>query len=117
MSSLWLSLVPHQTELRLSLSTASAGVLLRGKLPLTQAQPQALTLLMEALVGWFGMPLCAVLDAGAEDVRLRPEFWARLQAEADGPHITFEWVTVPLPNRRDRFLDEVRSTRRRAVRR
>ena len=78
MSSLWLSLEPHQKELRLSLSTATSGVVLRAKFPLALAQPRALPLLLEALVAWFGMPLCAVLDADAQDVRRRPEFWSRV---------------------------------------
>lgn len=112
MSSLFLSLEPHQRELRLSLSEAGAEPLLRAKLPLSTARPQALTLLLEALVAWFGLPLCAVLDADAEDVRRRPEFWARLQAQADSPDITVEWVSVPLPNRRERFLSEVGDARR-----
>lgn len=117
MSPLWLSLEPHQQELRLSLCAGSSVPLLRARLPLALAQPQALTLLLEALVAWFGRPLCAVLDADAEDVRLRPEFWARLQAESDSPHISFEWTAVPLPNRRDRFLSEVRTARRSTVKR
>jgi hypothetical protein len=80
-------------------------------LPLTLAQPQALTLFLEALVAWFGLPLCAVLDADAEDVRRRPEFWARFHAEADSPHISVEWRAVPLPNQ-SRFLAAVGSSRR-----
>lgn len=107
MSSLWLSLVPHQTELHLSLSRGHSGPLLRAKLPLALVQPQALTLFLEALVAWFGLPLCAVLDADTEDVRRRPEFWARFHADADSPHITVEWTAVPLPNRRERFLGAV----------
>jgi hypothetical protein len=106
MSPLWLSLKPQQTELQLSLSRPTSGPLLRARLPLSPAQPQALTLLLEALVAWFGLPLCAVLDADAEDVRRRPEFWARFHAEVDSPHISVEWTSVPLPNQR-RFLSAV----------
>lgn len=106
MSSLWLSLEPHQKELRLSLSTAASGVILRARLPLALEQPRALPLLLEAIVAWFGMPLCAVLDADAEDVRRRPEFWSRFLAETDSPQISVEWVSVPLPNRRDPFVAE-----------
>jgi hypothetical protein len=107
MSSLSLSLVPHETQLFLSLSKDSSQPLLRATLPLLPAQPQALTLLLEALVVWFGLPLCAVLDADAEDVLLRPEFWARFCADTDSPHITVEWTSVPTPQRA-RFLRGVR---------
>lgn len=111
MSSLWLSLSPRDSELELSLSRGPSAPLLRARLPLTLAQPQALTLFLEALVAWFGLPLCAVLDADAEDVRRRPEFWARFHAEADSPHISVEWRAVPLPNQ-SRFLAAVGSSRR-----
>jgi hypothetical protein len=103
MSSLWLSLEPHQKQLRLTLSTAASGVVLRARFPLELAQPGAMALLLEAIAAWFGMPLCAVLDADAQDVRRRPEFWSRFLAETDSPRISVEWVSVPLPNRRDPF--------------
>jgi hypothetical protein len=113
MSSLWLSLEPHSQEILLSLSTATAGTLLRGRLPLAPAQPRALSLFLEALVEWFGQPLCAVLDADAEDVRRRPEFWARFLGELDDRRVYVEWVTLPAPaNRRDRFLGELGRARR-----
>lgn len=113
MSSLWLSLEPHSQEIRLSLSTAASGTKLRGRLPLSPAQPRALPLLLEALAEWFGQPLCAVLDADAEDVRRRPEFWARFLGELDDRRVHVEWVTLPAPtNHRDRFLGELGPARR-----
>lgn len=105
-------LEPHQKELRLSLSTPGLGVLLRARFPLALAQPRALPLLLEAIVAWFGMPLRAALDADAEDVRRHPEFWSRFLSETDSPQISVEWVSVPLPNRRDPFVADFGSSRR-----
>jgi hypothetical protein len=112
MSHLWLSLEPKSQELYLSLSTSMSGLRLRARLPLPPAQPRALPLLLEALVEWFGLPLCAVLDADAEDVTRRPEFWARFLSEFEDPRFSVEWVTLPARRPRDRFLGELGPARR-----
>jgi hypothetical protein len=113
MSSLWLSLEPEGSSLRLALSLSASGSVLRARLPLQPAQPRALPLLLEALVEWFGLPLCAVLDADAEDVRRRPEFWSRFLGEFDDPRFRVEHVTLPSrADCRDRFMGELGSARR-----
>lgn len=111
MSRLWLSLEPRFKELQLSLAMPVSGLVLRGRLPLSPVQPRALPLLLESLVEWFGLPLCAVLDADAEDVRLHPDTWARLLGGFDDPRFAVEWVTLRTP-RRDRFLGELGSAHR-----
>jgi len=105
MSSLWLSMEPTERELHLSLSRAVSGPVLRARLPLLPAHPRALGLLVEAMVDWFGQPLCAVLDADAEDVHRRPADWARLLGGLDASRVVVERVTLPARNQgRDRFL-------------
>src|SRR5256885_80657 len=107
MSRLWLSLEPKGQQLHVSLSMGLWGPLLRGRLPLRPAQPHALKLLLEALVEWFGYPLCAVLDAESEDVRRRPEFWTRV-LDFDDARFRVEWVTLPVHfHQRDHFLGRV----------
>jgi hypothetical protein len=113
MSSLWLSLQPAPSELRLSLSRASCGTVLRARFPLIPRQPQALVSFMEAISCWFGEPLTAVLDAESEDVRLRPDFWAVTLGAVDLPHVRVEWVSLPSRAQcRDRFLGGVASGHR-----
>lgn len=112
MSSLWLSLQPVPSELRLSLSRACSGTVLRARFPLTPRQPQALVAFVEAISCWFGEPLTAVLDAESEDVRLRPDFWALTLGAVDLPHVRVEWVSLPSRAQcRDRFLGGVPSSR------
>lgn len=86
---------------------AAAGPVLRARLPLWPAQPQALRLLLEGLGAWLGQPLRAVLDADAEDVRRHPERRAALLGDLDAAHIAVEWVALPRPPMRDRFLEAV----------
>ncbi len=111
MFSLWLSIEPHREEVRLSLARSLQGTVLRARLP-SPTNPEALRLLLEALVTWFGQPLCAVLDADSEDVRRRPEFWSRLVGIDESPRVVVEWVSVPTVRRKDSFLKEVPPDRR-----
>jgi hypothetical protein len=112
MFSLWLSIEPRMEEVRLSLAQSLQGTALRARLP-SPTNPEALRLLLEALVTWFGQPLCAVLDADGEDVRRRPEFWSRLIGVDENPRVVVEWVSVPTARRRkDSFLKEVPSDRK-----
>lgn len=107
MSRLWLALEPRQQEVWLSLSTAMSGPALRGILPLPPSHPKAMALFLESLVEWFGRPLSAALDADAEDVRRRPEFWTHCLGGFDDPRFHVEWVTLPArQSRRDKFLSE-----------
>lgn len=64
MSSLWLSLEPRQQDIRLMLSRAGSGTILKARLPAFTADPRALGLLLESLAAWMGEPLVAVLDGG-----------------------------------------------------
>jgi hypothetical protein len=108
MSRLWLSLEPQAQQVRLSLSTSMSGPVMRAVLPLPPVQPRAVPLFLESLADWFGQPLCAVLDADAEDVRRRPEFWTQCLGGLDEPRFRVEWVTLPRrQNGRDKFLTEV----------
>jgi hypothetical protein len=112
MSQLWISLEPEGKQLHLSLSKGLFGNVMRARLPLTPAQPRAMKLLLEGLVDWFGQPLCAVLDAEAEDVRRRPAAWNHL-LELDDPRFRVEWVTLPFRHgQRERFLGAVGRERR-----
>ena len=103
MSSLWLSIEPLPSMTRLLLSEASGGPSLKARLPATPAQPRAVAMLLEALVAWYGEPLCAVLDADAEDVQRNPQRWAAILGDLASPQIEIEWVSplsVPAVDRR-----------------
>jgi hypothetical protein len=116
MSPLWMSIEPCRTETRLMLTQAPAGTALRARLPVLPAQPCALTLVLRGLSAWYGQPLCAALDADAEDVARHPERWAQLVGERDGETVRVEWVARARPMAgRDRFLGaagDFRSARR-----
>lgn len=62
-------------------------------------------MLLEALSAWYRLPLHAVLDADAPDVRHNPERWSLLVDDTPGLDVTVEWVSraVVAPSR-DRFL-------------
>jgi hypothetical protein len=106
MSSLWLSIEPSPQHTRLLLSRASSGIALKALLPPTPAQPKALASLLTALVAWYNVPLFAVLDADAEDVRRHPERWADWLGDLDSPHIQVTWGAPPPAGAdvTDRFL-------------
>ena len=105
MSTLWMAIEPMRDETRLLLTAAHVGSVLRARLPPVPCQPRGLALLLEALAAWYGMPLSAVIDAGAEGALSCPERWARLRGEIDGEQVRVEWVVVPAPVPRDRFLE------------
>jgi hypothetical protein len=108
MSPLWMSIDPDHDETRLMLTEARVGAALRARLPPVPRQPRALAQLLEALSAWYGMPLTAVIDAGAEGALHHPQRWAQLLGEIDGEQVHVEWVVVPArTERRDRFLGEL----------
>jgi len=108
MSPLWMSIDPGHDETRLMLTEARVGAALRARLPPVPRQPQALAQLLSALSAWYGLPLTAVIDAGAEGALHHPERWAQLLGEIDGEQVRVEWVVVPVrAKRRDRFLGEL----------
>lgn len=113
MSLLWMTIEPRETETRLQLSEAGGGLRLRARLPVCPHHPRALGQLLEALVGWYGRPLTAVLDADAQDVARHPERWARLLGDLDGEAIRVEWVRPLRPAfRRERFMGGLGDFRR-----
>jgi hypothetical protein len=108
MSPLWMSIDPGHDETKLMLTEARVGAALRARLPPVPRQPRALAQLLSALSAWYGMPLTAVIDAGAEGALHHPERWAQLLGEIDSEQVRVEWVVVPARGeRRDRFLSEL----------
>ena len=106
MSTLWVSIEPFEEETCLMVTSARHGSVLRARLPPMPRQPQALSLMLQAISAWFGEPLTAVVAADAAGVLLHPERWAQLLGEIDGEQVTVEWVVVP-PREPDRFLGEL----------
>jgi hypothetical protein len=104
MSSLWLSIEPSSSALSLLLSAPRVGTSLKARLPPRPAHPRALALTLEALASWYGLPLTAVLDADAEDVRRSPLEWAHLLGDLASPQIAVEWVGRARPALRDSFF-------------
>jgi len=107
MSILWMSIEPDEDETRLMLTEARIGAALRARLPPVPQQPRALAMLLEAISAWYGQPLSAVVDAGGPGAQRYPERWAQLLGEIDGEQVKLEWVVVPKPAGRDRFLSEM----------
>lgn len=113
-SPLWMAIEPHLSEVRLLLTEPSSGPALKACLPLPPAHSRSLPLLLEALSAWYQLPLHAVLDADASDVRLNPERWALLAGDLPAHQVGVEWVKRPRRaelRRRTRFLDEMGSFR------
>jgi len=109
-SPLWMAIEPRASEVRLLLTEPSSGPSLKACLPLPPAHSRALLMLLEALSAWYELPLHAVLDADASDVRLHPERWGLLAGELTAHQIGIEWVRRPRPaelRRRRRFLDQM----------
>lgn len=104
---LWLSIEPQGSEVRLLLSEPSAGTALKARLPPVPADARALMMLLEALSLWYGVPLHAVLDADAADVRRHPERWSLLLGDAPERAVRVEWVAVPQCRKHDRFLESL----------
>lgn len=103
-SLLWMSVEPRASFTQLLLTSPRAGPLLKARLAPTPRLPGGLSLLLEALAVWQGQNLTAVIDAEAEDVRLRPDVWARLVGEARGiAHVEVEWSSPAAP--RARFFE------------
>jgi hypothetical protein len=109
---MWVSVESLAEEIRLSLSVPDQGVKLRARLPAVPVEPRALAMLLEALVAFYGQPLCAVVDADASDVSGQPERWAHLLGELDGQHIQVKWSSRPARRPRDRFLGALGGFRR-----
>jgi len=106
---LWMSIEPGTTQVRLMLSEPSQGTVLKAQLRPPE-HTRALPLLLEALSAWYHLPLHAVLDADAADVRHHPERWALLVGDLSSFDVTVEWATHPKRTERrarNRFLDEL----------
>ena len=93
MSYLFVAIEPLPKETRLLLSVPYRGTALKARLPETPDDDGALGLLLTALVAWYGLPLCAVLDADAGDVQRHPERWSRILGDLGNPRIEVEWVS------------------------
>jgi len=109
-SPLWMAIEPCAAQVRLLLSEPSCGPALKACLPLPPADSRSLPLLLEALSAWYQLPLHAVLDADALDVRRHPERWALLAGDLSPHQISVEWVKLPRPadlRRQRRFFDEL----------
>jgi hypothetical protein len=78
MSYLFVAIEPLPHETRLLVSVPYKGTALKARLPEIPEDDRALAMLLEALVAWYGLPLCAVLDADAEDVQRHPDRWGRI---------------------------------------
>jgi hypothetical protein len=99
---LWMSLEPRLEEVRLVLSVPTDGTVLKARL-CSPHDPRSVSLLLEALAGWYGRALHAVLAADAPDVRSHPDRWAL--ALGDAPEtVRVQWVAYPVARRRDGSL-------------
>lgn len=109
-SPLWMSIEPVGPEVRLMLSAPGEGTVLKARLPCPPASDRAVPSLLEALSCWYGLPLHAVLDADASDVRHDPERWALLVGDVRSYEVSVIWAKRPQgPElaRRRRFLDSM----------
>ncbi len=90
---LWMSLEPMGPEVRIMLTEPREGTSLKARLPCPPASERALPALLEALSCWYGLPLHAVLDADASDVRHHPERWAQLVGDIRSFEVSVIWAT------------------------
>ena len=104
---LWAALEPVGPHVRLMLAEPMAGTSLKARLPSTPAHDRAVVSLLESLSLWYGLPLHAVIDADASDVRHHADRWARWLGDPPEPHVQVEWVAVPQPRKHDRFLESM----------
>lgn len=107
-SPLWMSIEPVGPEVRILLTAPQEGTVLKARLPCPPASPRAVPGLLEALSCWYGLPLHAVLDADASDVRHQPERWAKLVGDIESFEVSIIWATRPEARelaRRRRWLD------------
>ena len=103
---LWMSIEPCCSEVRLLLSEPAVGTRLKARLPSPPSHPRAVPMLLEALSAWYRLPLHAVLDADASDVRRDPERWAMLVGDLPGLDVSVEWVARSVA-KRDRYLESM----------
>ena len=105
---LWMSIEPVGPEVRILLTEPREGTALKARLPCPPASERALPALLEALSSWYGLPLHAVLDADASDVRHHPDRWALLVGDIQSFEVSVIWATRPEARelaRRRRLLD------------
>jgi hypothetical protein len=117
LSLLWMTIEPGHDETRLMLTAGGTGPVLRARLPPVPRQAGSLGALLEALSGWYGAPLTAVVDADARESALHPNRWSQLLGEIDSELVQVEWVVAPTTAERDRFLGETGGDFRAARRR
>jgi hypothetical protein len=107
-SPLWMSIEPTGSVVRIMLTAPGGGTTLKALLPCPPASGRAVPALLEALSLWYALPLCAVLDADASDVRQHPERWALLVGDVRSFEVSIVWATRPEAQklaRQRRFLD------------
>jgi hypothetical protein len=106
MSYLFVAIEPLRHETRLLVSVPLKGTALKARLPAAPKDGRALAMLLEALVAWYGLPLCAVLDADAEDVQRHPDLWGRILGDLQSPQTEVEWVSPSEMSETDRSLTD-----------
>jgi hypothetical protein len=106
MSYLFVAIEPLRHETRVLVSVPYKGTALKARLPATPEDDRALAMFLEALVAWYGLPLCAVLDADAEDVQRHPDRWGRILGDLQSPQIEVEWVSPSEMSETDRSLTD-----------
>lgn len=94
-SPLWMSIEPVGPEVRVMLAAPGEGTALKARLPCPPASERAVPMLLEALSCWYALPLHAVLDADASDVRHHPERWALLVGDVRSFEVSVIWATRP----------------------
>jgi hypothetical protein len=107
-----MSIEPVGPEVRLMLTAPGEGTALKARLPCPPASARAVPSLLEALSCWYALPLHAVLDADALDVRRDPERWALLVGDLRSFEVSVLWAKrFPKTElaRRRRFLDPMGS--------
>jgi len=90
-----MSIEPVGPEVRILLTEPREGTALKARLPCPPASERAVPALLEALSCWYGLPLHAVLDADASDVRHQPERWALLVGDIQSFEVSVIWATRP----------------------
>lgn len=106
---IWASLEPTTKDIKVLVSEAGRGTVLKARLPLPQTK-HGLRMLLESLSHWYGRPLVAVINADAEEVAAHPERWGVWLADTDDLDVTVRWL-----RRRDRVRPRAQPSAFRAL--
>jgi len=92
MESIWMAIAPNATSTRVLAMAGAQDTILKARLSRSPSHPRALSLLLEAIALWQGLPIRAALCAderldGSDTSLFRETF-----TDLGGPLYTLDWI-------------------------